>query len=210
VVQFDWSIGCHAEDHRDHGRRKSMGWYNRAACNVLACGACSGAQLVFFPNPRQGKNVGSKSHTRWALRAVSFSWWHGAVVFFFLGKKTENDHGGGEGIGHCYGGEASSRREGALERAPRPKNTWAGASSAAPRDSRPRARAGQRRGSDGREWSSSGHWPPGLSATVARWQRVAGRRATRSLLRELAAALGEPLAGCAELAEGARQGGWTR
>jgi hypothetical protein len=55
------------------------------------------------------------------------------------------------------------------------------------------ARAGQRRDSDGREWSSSGHWPPGLSATAARWQRVVGRRATHSLPRALAAALGELL-----------------
>jgi hypothetical protein len=45
----------------------------------------------------------------------------------------QRTHDLAEGISHGYGVEASSRREGALERAPHRKNAWARASSAVAR-----------------------------------------------------------------------------
>jgi hypothetical protein len=45
----------------------------------------------------------------------------------------QRTHDLAEGINHGYGVEASSRREGALERAPHRKNAWARASSAVAR-----------------------------------------------------------------------------
>jgi hypothetical protein len=46
-----------------------------ATALVLACSACGGGLVgLFFPNARQGENVGQwKSHARWAPRAVFFS-----------------------------------------------------------------------------------------------------------------------------------------
>jgi hypothetical protein len=54
-------------------------------------------------------------------------------AFLLLWKKKQRTTLGGEGIGHGYGGEASSHREGALERAPHRKNAWASLGDCAPR-----------------------------------------------------------------------------
>jgi hypothetical protein len=58
---------------------------------------------------------GEKSDAGWAPRVVSFSWLHAASqhrCFSSSLEKKQRRHWEERGIGHGYGGEASSHREG--------------------------------------------------------------------------------------------------